>query len=103
MTRLIPAFVFVVLASLAAADDSTKPAGYRKSLFNGYDLTGWIVTGCKAAAEDGNLAILDGDGFVRSEHRYSDFVLELDWKARRKENWDSGIYFRAELPPEGKP
>ena len=40
---------------------------------------------------------------MRTDHRYSDFVLELDWKAQKPEKWDSGIYFRCDLPPEGKP
>jgi hypothetical protein len=40
---------------------------------------------------------------VRTDHRYGDFVLELDWKSHKPEKWDSGIYFRCELPAEGKP
>src|SRR5712672_2630779 len=88
---------------IRAEGDTPKPAGFRTSLFNGKDLAGWHVTGCKAAVEDGNLVILEGDGFVRTDHRYTDFVLELDWKARRTEKYDSGIYFRSELPEAGKP
>ncbi|MCH7779247.1 MAG: DUF1080 domain-containing protein, partial [Acidobacteria bacterium] len=43
-----------------------------------------------------------GDGFVRSDHRYGDFVLELEWKALgTADSWDSGIYFRCDLP-QGK-
>jgi hypothetical protein len=40
---------------------------------------------------------------LRTHHRYRDFVLELDWRARNQERWDSGIFFRAPLPDEGQP
>lgn len=73
------------------------------SLFNGRDLEGWVVTGCKAGVEDGLLVLQEGDGLVRSEHDYGDFVLELEWRARKDAAWDSGVYFRAEPPAAGKP
>jgi 3-keto-disaccharide hydrolase len=98
------ACVFAIAAgwgiALARADDS---AGCTMSLFNGENLDGWVVTGCKAGVEDGLLVLQAGDGFVRTEQDYGDFVLELDWRARKPSDWDSGVYFRAELPPEGKP
>ena len=96
--RLLLSLALLLSLSLSAFADDPKPAGFRTSLFNGTDLAGWHVTGCKAAVENGNLVVLDGDGFVRTDHRYTDFILELDWKARRAEKYDSGIYFRAELP-----
>ncbi len=68
------------------------------SLFDGKTLDGWVVTECKAAVEEGNLAILDGNGFVRSDKIYGDFILEIDWKARTADKYDSGIYFRSDLP-----
>ncbi|MCO6454141.1 MAG: DUF1080 domain-containing protein [Pirellulaceae bacterium] len=82
---------------------SQESTGFRRSLFNGQDLRGWQVSGCQAAVENGLLVLQDGNGLVRTEQRYDDFVLELSWRARREANWDSGIYFRCELPPEGKP
>jgi hypothetical protein len=82
------------------ADDSEA---FRRPLFNGKNLDGWHVTDCVSRVEDGKLVIVDGDGFVRSDHRYRDFVLELDWRPRKAEAWDSGIYIRCELPPEGRP
>lgn len=88
---------FVGLAPARAAD------GYRGSLFNGRDLDGWIVTDCDAGVEDGLLVLKSGDGLVRTLERHGDFVLELDWRARRPENYDAGIYIRADLPPAGKP
>jgi len=78
-------------------------SGYRRALFDGRTLQGWHVTGCEVGVADGSLVILDGNGFVRSDHRYGDFVLELRWRARQAELWDSGIYIRCDLPPEGTP
>ena len=48
------------------------------------------------------LVLKSGNGLVRSAHRYGNFMLALDWKPL-SENYDSGIYFRADLPAEGKP
>ena len=73
------------------------------SLFNGKDTTGWVVTACKVAAENGNLVALEGNGFVRTEKQYGDFVLELEWKNRQAAKFDSGIFFRSVLPlPKGR-
>lgn len=77
--------------------------GVRYPLWNGRDLSGWHVTGCKVGVEDGTLVLQEGNGFLRTEHRYGDFVLELQARARQAKDWDSGIFFRCELPPEGKP
>lgn len=92
-----------VATAAPAATAAATPLGVRSSLFDGKSLDGWIVTGCTAGVEEGHLVIQKGDGFVRTMHPVRDFVLEISWRNRRSENWDSGIYFRAELPPEGKP
>src|SRR5262245_8051661 len=89
------------LASLPAF--AGEPAGVRLPLFNGQNLDGWHITGCQAAVENGAIVLQEGNGLLRSDHTYRDFILELSWKARRTENWDSGIYIRANLPDEGKP
>jgi len=94
---LLVCFVSLVSSPLVADD------GFRTPLFNGHDLDGWQVTGCEVVVEDGALLLKSGDGFVRTNERHADFVLELDWKARRAAKYDSGIYIRADLPAEGKP
>ena len=86
-----------------ASSDAKPTAGYRHALFNGQDMSGWKVTGCEAAVEDGMLVLQSGNGLVRTDQRYDDFELELSWKARDKDKWDSGIFFRCELPPKGRP
>lgn len=94
----------LILGTLALAAGATAAeTAYTASLFDGRTLDGWVVTDCDVGVEDGSLVLKAGEGLVRSHHRYGDFVLELDWKARKAEAWDSGIYIRAELPPAGKP
>jgi len=96
-----PAFAVFSLISISLAAEG--PSGFTTTLFNGKDLDGWIVTECDAAVEAGNLLIKSGNGLTRSELRYRDFVLELEWRARKDRGWDSGIFFRAEEPPKGRP
>jgi hypothetical protein len=93
--------VCVMLVSSFAWAASNE--GYRAVLFNGRDLDGWQVTGCEAVVENGLLVLKAGDGLLRTNERHADFVLELDWRARRPTNYDSGIFIRADLPAEGKP
>jgi hypothetical protein len=90
----------LLLATVTAARGGDA---YHAALFNGRDLDGWQVTSCEAVVEDSSLVLKAGDGLVRTNERHGDFVFELDWRARRAAGYDSGIYIRADLPPEGKP
>ena len=81
-------FLFSVGTLLSASD------GYRKSLFNGQNLDGWTVTGCQVEVNNGVIFAKAGNGLVRTDSQYEDFVLELKWKALKTEKWDAGIYFR---------
>ena len=92
--RLTLVVLLMVLSGrLFAADDA-----FQFALFNGKDLAGWEVTNCKVTVEDGALVLDEGNGFVRSNLKYGDFVLELDWRARQASKYDSGIYIRSEFP-----
>lgn len=92
-------------AAVHAADaPSTAPAAGRAAdLFDGRTLAGWKVIGCEAVVEDGAVLIKSGNGIVRTERAYGDFILELEWKALKSDRWDSGIYFRCSDPPPGRP
>ncbi|MBM4005152.1 MAG: DUF1080 domain-containing protein [Planctomycetes bacterium] len=81
---------------------SDSPSGHRYPLFNGKNLHGWNVAGCEVAVENGVLLLKSGDGFVWTDHKYRDFILELEWRPLKDQKWDSGIYIRAELPRDGK-
>ncbi len=70
-------------------------------LFNGKDLAGWVpVHDVTFQVKDGNLRLVKGMGWLRSEKEYTDFVLELEWRAL-EEKYDSGIFIRCGL--DGKP
>lgn len=101
MPRLLCAgLLFCFFVSMLHAE---TPSGARTVLFDGQSLQGWHVTGCKAGVENGLLVIQEGDGLVRTDHRYRDFVLEMSYKPRRADKYDAGVYIRCELPLEGKP
>ncbi len=101
LALLIPMIFAFASSAVTRAED---PAGFSMSLFDGETLNGWQVRGCEAEVQDGTIFLKAGNGLVRTEHRYRDFILELDWLALRKEGrWDSGIYFRCELPEGDRP
>ena len=90
--------------SNAAPPEAAKPAeGFTTVLFDGGSRDQWRIADCDVTVEDGSLVLKKGNGYVQSHHRYRDFVLELDWKSRQKENYDSGIYFRADVPKGKRP
>jgi hypothetical protein len=88
--------------ALSAVNAQAIEPNVTQWLFNGENLNGWHATDCEAVVEDGALVLKSGNGFVRTDHRYADFVLDLDWKAAKPEMYDSGIYFRSELPADRK-
>jgi hypothetical protein len=96
--RFFACSTILLVACALSAPHCHAVDGFTMQLFNGHDLSGWHVTRCEAIVEDGSLVLKSGNGFVRADNTYRDFVLELDWRARKSEAWDSGIYFRSQLP-----
>ena len=88
---------FVCVAATVVA------AGKRVSLFDGKTLKGWTLLTCEAVVDDGDLFIKAGNGLVQTERKYGDFILELDWKAVKASQYDSGIYFRYDGVPANRP
>ena len=89
----------LALAAVARAADD-KDAAWA-SLFNGKDLKGWVpMHDVTFEVKDGNLQLVKGMGWLRTEKEYKDFVLEFEWRAL-EEQYDSGMFFRAVL--DGKP
>lgn len=90
----------VLLAGLPAAlsISSAAPAAGRVSLFDGKTLAGWKVITCDAVVQEGQILLRAGNGLVQTEKKYGDYILEFEWKALKAEKWDSGIYFRYDLP-----
>lgn len=83
-----PARYVVLLATLlvamtAAAESEPDDEGF-SPLFNGKDLSGWVLTNTPPATwtfEDGML-ICSGKpiGEIRTERMYQNFVMELEWR-----------------------
>jgi hypothetical protein len=75
--------------------------GKWETLFNGKDLSGWVpVHDVEFVVTNGNLRLVKGMGWLRTEKQYKDFILEAEWRALVPE-YDSGFFVRAGL--EGKP
>jgi hypothetical protein len=81
---------------------TAAPAANRVRLFDGKTLNGWTIITCEAEVRDGQILLKAGNGLVQTERKYGDFVLEFEWKCLKAEKWDSGIYFRYDLPLPGK-
>lgn len=96
-------YVLTAVLCLFIAGTAGAAGCERVSLFNGKDLQGWTVSGCEAGVDNGDMLIKSGNGLVQTERKYADFVLEFEWKALAADNWDSGVYFRYDEVPEGKP
>jgi hypothetical protein len=89
----------LALPQLAAGADPAKDAW--QILFNGKDLTGWSgVNDVTFVVTNGNLRLVKGMGWLRTEKQFADFVLEAEWCALEP-GYDSGFFFRAGL--EGQP
>lgn len=72
-----------------------------KPLFNGADLKGWAgVHEVDFQVVEGNLRLVKGMGWLRTEREYGDFILEFECRAL-EEKYDSGLFFRVGL--DGKP
>ncbi len=86
-------------ASVKTASAEAAKAGYRHVLFNGVDLEGWQVYGCNAGVEEGAIVVRSGNGWLRAQQLYTDFVVEFDWRPRKADAfYDSGFYVRALMP-----
>ena len=90
----------LLLPSMLFAEDAQKVDEKWVSLFDGKTLDGWRVEKCQAEVQDGCIFLKGGNGWVRHEKSYGDFVLELEWKAVKKDKYDSGVFIRA--VPAGK-
>jgi len=99
ITALVAATL--LLPSVLLAQDAPRAAEKFVSLFDGKTLAGWKVENCQVEVRDGCIFLKGGNGWLRAEKTYGDFVLELDWKALKQEHYDSGVFIRA-VPPKGK-
>ncbi len=81
-----------------------RPLG-AQSLFDGAKLAGWrVVPGSKAEFQltDGTIRATNGPGFLETENKWDDFVLQFDARTNG-ENLNSGVFLRAEQGTEQAP
>jgi hypothetical protein len=101
LTLCLTAPVFAILLALAFPADAAP-----KELFNGRDLTGWIVMhGGEWKIEEGAIVGRNGTNWttnpeksgswLRTEKEYSDFVLELEYAINARGN--AGVFIRSAL------
>lgn len=81
------------------AQQAPLPGEDWRPLFNGKDLSGWVVVGKeKWTVEDGVIhgqAVTTGYGYLRTEQKFKDFQLFLRFKCEGIGN--SGVFFRSEF------
>lgn len=93
---------FVAAVPLTVTAGQTNAANWQ-SLFNGKDLTGWSpVHDVTFVVTNGNLQLVKGMGWLRTEKQFADFILEVEWRALVPE-YDSGFFIRAGLDGEPWP
>ena len=111
LTTLLTILIFIAVScSQSSSTTSTSeaadnpPAEEMKaesmSLFNGTDLSGWIVHGTeKWYVEDGLLICESGPdaayGYLKTEKTFKDFDLSLEFK--QEANGNSGVFFRSSI------
>jgi hypothetical protein len=69
--------------------------GKWRSLFNGTNLTGWVIMSDGAFTATNNLMHLERSmGWLRTEKDYTDFVFEAEWRPLET-NYNSGFFVRS--------
>ncbi|HOX55729.1 MAG TPA: DUF1080 domain-containing protein [Candidatus Paceibacterota bacterium] len=97
----VAALLACFATTLTGPAAETPREGRWESIFNGKDLSGWVpVHDVTFAVTNGNLRLVTGMGWLRSEKQYGDFILEAEWRALVPQ-YDSGLFLRAGL--DGKP
>lgn len=96
--RIVFAMYVLLTAWVAAAQaDDAALKGHQSSLFDGKTLNGWTIeNGCQVSVKDGQLLLEGGDGWLRSDHTYGNFVMHVEWKALQDKAYDAGIYIRTQ-------
>lgn len=89
---------FLIFTILLTIGFFTAGAQNAKSLFNGKDLTGWVIHGTeKWYVENGLLVCESGPdkayGYLSTEKFYNNFELEIEFL--QEANGNSGVFFRS--------
>jgi hypothetical protein len=86
----------LIVAGIARPGAAQTP-GEWVSLFNGTSMDGWTkMHGGNWTVRDGVLAYTGGgNGWLRTNREYGNFVLIASWRFPSGERWDSGLFLRA--------
>lgn len=93
----------VIAATLLTSCAVFEGGSKRVALFDGKTLNGWTVITCEATVDDGDILLVAGNGLIQTDKKYGNFILEFECKALKADKWDSGVYFRYDTVPEGRP
>ena len=101
-------FVMVSVAANAQTFPQTFPPGVFPTritplIFNGTDLAGWKVEYTKADVLDGAVHVGSGNGWVRTEGAYADFLLTMDVKLDPKAQAGNLRQSLADVQRQAKP
>ena len=96
VTRTIVAVVASCLLALPIVSLGTdKDEEGFVSLFDGKTLDGWhLMNGAKFVVEDGVIKHNEGNGWLRSNKEYADFILRLEFRFLKPKQ-DGGVFLRA--------
>ena len=96
-------FIFTVMVALLTIQvTAAKPDKGFIKIFDGKTLDGWTAeNGCRADVAKGTIRLLEGNGWLRSDRTFGDFLLHVEWKAEKDAMYDAGIYIRTQ--PGGSP
>jgi hypothetical protein len=91
----------VVAVILAFCSNAAKAGSNPLDLFNGTNLEGWVpMSGGEYTVTNGVIHLEGGQGWLRTEKPYADFILTVEWRGL-KGGYNSGVFLRASLA--GKP
>lgn len=78
MKTFLPLFLFF---SIVASSTFADHHGGKIQLFNGKDLNGWVIeNGGQFVAEDGVIKLNQGQGWLRTDKMYSDYILTIEFR-----------------------
>lgn len=98
--KWLPTFCPLALSVFLSCSGAQKLPKDSLSLFNGKDLSGWVVYGTERwYVEKGNLVCESGPdkqyGYLGTSAQYKDFDLTLEFK--QEANGNSGVFFRSSV------
>jgi len=99
-TRFTSVVLLLLAISGSVVGDDVSPT-YPLILFDGTNLDRWAAIGNEFTLDGRAVLQNGGTGLLRAHHRFSDFVLELKWRARSPEA-RGAVCFRSPLPAPGQ-